>query len=137
AGTGRRRGKELMGDMADRGADHRPDEQARSEDSAGVTRRVTNRRRDDLENGEQRNRLQNQLTAQRPLDLIVSDAENSGDEVAEHADAQASRDGLNPKRGARQLRERGAQSEKEANERHRPDSADDAEPRVPEQLHRT
>ena len=77
-------------------AQHCADEHARPEDAAGVARRVTDRRGDHLQQREKYDELQYDLAAQHAVHLVVPDAEDLRDDVAEQSHRESTDHRLRP-----------------------------------------
>ena len=82
AGRGRVAGQQRVRDAAHRAAHHRADEQGRPENSARVAGAVAQRRRHDLEHGQQHQEPQNDIAVERALHDVVAHAENFRNEKA-------------------------------------------------------
>src|SRR6266550_8096410 len=123
-----------MRDSADGGAKHRADEQARSEDSAGVARCVGDRGGDDLEHGENEHDSENHIAVENSLDLIVSDAQHLWNEETKNADREPASDGLKPERRIREPQKALAQRHQQLDECDGSESAEYSEHRVNPEL---
>ena len=124
-----------MRNRAHRSADGGSDEEAGTEDAAGVARSVAGRRGDDFQNGEQDHRLEREIAAENPFHVIVADAQDFGHEPSHQADGESAHGRLKPTGPFGQPPEPGADGEQQFDEDHRAESADQAEDGIDSELH--